>query len=67
MEKYDGPHKSGIYLWCEKWHQRQDIILCKYKDCRRMKKCEEYQTMKRRIVHEIECLEGEIKRDELTS
>ncbi len=38
--------KSSIYLWCPKYEHRQDIILCEFKKCKKIKKCEEYQKLK---------------------
>lgn len=33
----DETRKTGIYIWCTKYEQRQDIILCFSKKCPRIR------------------------------
>ena len=39
-----------IYLWCPKYEHRQNIILCEVKKCKKIKKCEEYQSIKGEVI-----------------
>jgi len=46
--------KISHYLWCSKNEKRQDIILCLHHECKRMKRCTEYQELERRILDEVQ-------------